>query len=197
MSADRCDESDMRQRYCSRCVYNRSNTVAIPGLNGARVSLAVVTDRVSGLDQQCSTVMSGPMGALLQRILAAPQVEIDPGDVYLTSAVACRTPDCRPPRRQHIDACAERLRGELLAAAPSIIVALGEQAALSLCADGAVPSHGWLTDVHPDLVCPVYVTEHLSGALWGDDGEIRRVKRIMYEDWKTIGAAVREAVSAV
>lgn len=190
------DLGELFARYsrCYRCPLAYTRRRIIQGTGNPDGGLALVTDRVAGLDEQEGRLLSGPVGDLQERILAAPEVEIPRERVYLACVVLCRGPRDRMPRAREINACTERLRRELVLVRPRIIVALGMRAGIALLGD-RVPSpgpHRWLSWSDGDQEVPVWVTLHPRDAVWGTTSEIRRRKRVLYDDWLAISARFRE-----
>ena len=184
------DELFSRFVRCYRCPLAYSRRHIVPGCGTTEGGIALLTDRVAGVDERDGKLLSGPAGDLQEKILAAPRVEIPTDHVYLTSAVLCRAPRDRMPRTAEMIACNNRLRRELALVRPRIIVALGTRAGAALFANPKYPPepHRWLFWSDGEREIPAYVTLHPLEAAWGPAGEIKRRKRILYDDWQAISA---------
>jgi len=190
------DLNELVARYerCYQCPLAYSRRTIVPGRGQAPHGIALLTDRVAGFDEYEGRLLSGPVGNLLERILAAPKVEIPTERIYLTAAVLCRAPCDRMPKPWELAACNARLRRELALARPLLIVALGAPASRALFM-GSQPlpeARRWVAWTEAEREVPLFITSHPREALWGPDGEIRRKKRILYDDWQAISARFHE-----
>ncbi len=186
----------LRMTYaaCQRCALadSRAQVVFGRGLPGA--PLLLVAERIGESDEKVGRPFAGPAGVLLERIMAAPNVEIPRQDVYMTNLVLCRTPADRSPRVGEIRACQERLHQEILLVEPHLLIILGRlplQYFLGL--KGNLERHrGWHTWQHAAWHRPAYVTFNPASALYGEPRDIRRKKLLIYEDWQAIAQAYRK-----
>jgi DNA polymerase len=153
--------------------------------------LLLLAERVGGADEEVGRPFAGPAGTLLERILAAPNVEIPRHEVYLTNLVLCRAPADRSPRVGEIRACRERLHQEIALVRPRFLVVLGRlPLQYFLGRKGPLErQRGWQTWRYAGQTWPTYVTFNPASALYGDPRSIRRKKLLIYEDWQSIARA--------
>jgi DNA polymerase len=180
-------------RDCQRCALAQSRAQVVFDRGTPGAPLLVLTERIGSTDEQVGRPFAGPAGELLERLLAAPRVEIRRSDVYITNLVLCRTPADRSPRVGEIQACQERLRQEIALVAPRLLVILGRLPLLYFLGgkQGVERQRGWWTRQHMTGGLPAYVTFNPASVLHGDARDIRRKKLLMYEDWQAIAEAYR------
>ena len=180
-------------RDCQRCALARSRVRVVFGSGAPGAPLLLLAERIGRMDEQVGRPFAGPAGELLERLLAAPQVEIRRRDVYITNLVLCRTPAERSPRVGEIRACQERLQQEVALVAPRILVLLGRLPLQYVLGGkhGVERQRGWWTWQHATGALPAYVTFNPASLLHGEAHGMRWKKLLMYEDWQAIAAAYR------
>ena len=186
---------DLRTMYaaCQRCTLAQSRVQVVCGRGTAGAPLLLVGERIGEHDERVGRPFAGPAGVLLERILAAPNVEIPRHEVYMTNLVLCRTPADRSPRVGEMRACQERLYQEIGFVEPRILVIMGRlplQYFLGLKGN-LERQRGWRMWHHATRRWPVYVTFNPASALYGKAADIRRKKLLIYADWQAIARAYR------
>ncbi len=178
---------------CQRCALAQSRTRVVFGHGAPRALLLLLAERIGETDERVGRPFAGPAGELLQRILAAPRVEIPRDQVYITNLVVCRAPADRSPRVAEIRACQDRLQQEILLVQPQLLVMLGRlPMQYFLGIKGSLErQRGWSVWRHATATVPAYVTFNPASALYGDPYAIRRKKLLIYEDWQAIANAYR------
>jgi DNA polymerase len=154
----------------------------------------LLAERPGRQDDVTGLPFSGPSGDLLDRILAAPKVEIPKRDLYITNMVLCRAPLDRSPRASEIKACSDRLHQQIALIDPQLIVAMGLlPMRYFLGLKGKLEEQrGWYETLVRGRRAPVFLTFNPASALYGQAWEIKRKKQMMYEDWKQIGARYQQ-----
>ncbi len=148
----------------------------------------LITDRVTGYEEREERILAGETGALLDRILSAPGVNLAAEPVCVTALVACRSTRGKLPGAAEIRACRARLQALVTVIQPVIIVALGLCTGKALVRSGIARPAIDGQDYGVFRGIPVRTTYHPAEALWGMSEEVTRIKRILYEDWKVISA---------
>ncbi len=175
---------------CRRCGLAASRARVVFGHGRPAAPLFLLAERIGEMDEEVGRPFAGPAGDLLARILAAPQVEIPPDDIYISNLVLCRATNNRSPRVAEIRACRERLEQEMELVGSQVLVVLGRlpwQQVLG--GKGALErQRGWHRTAGGQ---PAYVTFNPASALYGEAHAIRRKKLLIYEDWQAIAAAYR------
>lgn len=185
----------LRQAYsgCQRCALAQSRARVVLGSGTPGAPLLLLAERIGDMDEHVGRPFAGPAGDVLERILAAPKVEIPPQAVYMTNLVVCRAPADRSPRVGEIRACQERLHQEIALVGPRLLVILGRlPLQYFLGRRGSLErQRGWCSWRHETGTLPAYVTFNPASVLYGDPYDIRRKKLLMYGDWQAIAEAYR------
>lgn len=181
-------------RDCQRCELCRSRTQIVLGVGSEPARVLLLAERPGRQDDVTGLPFSGPSGDLLDRILAAPKVEIPKRDLYITNMVLCRAPLDRSPRASEIKACSDRLHQQIALIDPQLIVAMGLlPMRYFLGLKGKLEEQrGWYETLVRGRRAPVFLTFNPASALYGQAWEIKRKKQMMYEDWKQIGARYQQ-----
>jgi len=180
-------------RDCSRCGLCQSRTQIVFGVGSPSATVLLLAERPGRQDDLTGLPFSGPSGDLLQRILAAPKVEIPKDEAYITNMVLCRAPQDRSPHAPEIKACRDRLHQQIAIIDPKLIVAMGLlPMRYFLGLKGKLEEQrGWYETLVRGRRVPVFLTFNPASALYGQAWEIKRKKQMMYEDWKQIGDRYR------
>lgn len=183
---------------CRRCALAQSRTQVVFGHGMPGAPLLLLAERIGATDEEVRRPFAGPAGVLLERILAAPNVEIPHHEVYITNLVLCRAPADRSPRVGEIRACQERLHQEITLVEPRFLVILGRLPLQYFLGEkgNLERQRGWRTWDHAGRTLPAYVTFNPASALYGEPRKIRRKKLLIYEDWQTIAQAYRAPLVA-
>ena len=182
---------------CQRCDLSQSRKVVMFGDGDPNARVVLLAERVGGYDEERGHLFSGPAGELLDKILAAPGVEIPKEDVYITNLVLCRAPKDRSPKVGEIRACQERLFEQLEIISLKLLVAMGRLPMLYfLNLKGRLEENrGWHEFQLSNLVTvKTFLTFNPASALYGQPEDIKYKKRLMYDDWKQVGNAYREII---
>lgn len=184
---------ETKYRDCQRCGLCQSRTQIVFGVGAPSATVLLLAERPGRQDDLTGLPFSGPSGDLLQRILAAPKVEIPKDDVYITNMVLCRAPQDRSPYASEIKACNDRLHQQIRIIDPKLIVAMGLlPMRYFLGLKGKLEEQrGWYETLVRGRRVPVFLTFNPASALYGQAWEIKRKKQMMYEDWKQIGEKYR------
>ncbi|HEX9708694.1 MAG TPA: uracil-DNA glycosylase [Candidatus Thermoplasmatota archaeon] len=115
---------------CTRCALCAGRTQVVPG-KGPRPARLVLVGEAPGADEdRLGEPFVGRAGKILDQALA--QAGVDRRAVFITNVVKCRPPGNRRPSAAEAAACRPFLDGEVAAARPGAIVALGKTAAEAL-----------------------------------------------------------------
>ena len=134
------DDLRTRAAGCTRCDLYRNATATVFG-EGTAARLVVVGEQPGDQEDRQGRPFVGPAGQLLDRALAA--ADIDRASLYVTNAVKHFKWTPRGTRRLHqspnqaeVSACRPWLEGELGALDPRLVVALGAVAGKALLGPG-------------------------------------------------------------
>jgi DNA polymerase len=190
------EELDDSYRDCQRCSLWHSRRQIVFGIGNPQATLLVLAERPGGQDDVTGVPFSGPSGDLLEKILAAPKVEVPKSDVYITNMVLCRAPEDRSPLAAEIKACSDRLHEHIRLVNPKLIAALGRLPMIYfLGVRGQLEAQrGWHKTLVRGKVVPVYLTFNPASALYGSEAEIKSKKRAMYDDWQKLAEKYRELI---
>lgn len=127
------EESCDKARSCSGCELASGCHGVVPmeygpGAKKGKVDVLFVGEAPGGEEDEVGRPFIGPAGQLLRQ--AVYQLKIDKWAV--TNTVKCRPPNNRDPKKPEIVACEGRLRADVKAAKPKLIVAVGGKAAPAL-----------------------------------------------------------------
>ncbi|MGV0592740.1 UdgX family uracil-DNA binding protein [Mycolicibacterium porcinum] len=126
-------------RRCKGCQLYRDATQTVFGSGSTSARMMLIGEQPGDQEDRAGTPFVGPAGRLLDKALAA--AEIDRADLYLTNAVKHFkfTTDERGKRRIHktpsrteVEACWPWILAELDSVAPEVVVLLGATAAKSM-----------------------------------------------------------------
>jgi len=149
---------------CTRCDLCKTRTQTVFGVGDRQAKWLFVGEGPGRNEDMQGLPFVGPAGKLLDNMLLA--MGLRRGDnAYIANAVKCRPTDVnkrdRPPVAEEIDACKPYLQRQIALINPSVIVALGKTAALSLLAlDPATPVAKLRGVVHRHADRPLIVTYH-------------------------------------
>jgi uracil-DNA glycosylase family 4 len=114
-----------------RCIGCPNGGQCITGVGNPNADLVIVGEAPGRDEVRTGVPFTGPSGQLLNATLKGHGV--DRKDVYITNVVACRPTDATgkdaPPTKEMITACSERLRAEIEAVDPKVILTVGGTAA--------------------------------------------------------------------
>ena len=147
---------------CTKCGLSRGRTNAVPGEGPGDARLMVVGEGPGANEDAQGRPFVGRAGELLDQILAA--IDCPRETVYIANVVKCRPPSNRNPERAEIEACLPYLHRQIALIAPSVILAMGSTAALTLLGTrGSLSS--LRNKVHHFHGIPLVVTYHPAALL--------------------------------
>ena len=158
------DELESSIRDCARCHLCHGRTHAVPGVGDRSASWLFVGEGPGRSEDLQGEPFVGPAGKLLDNMFKAMQLQRGV-DTYIANIVKCRPVDAdgrdRPPSPTEVNACRPYLDRQIDLIKPSVIVALGKTAAISLLGLNEESSLAALRGKpHTHLGIPVVVTYH-------------------------------------
>jgi DNA polymerase len=158
------DELEATIRDCARCGLCRGRTHAVPGIGDRHASWLFVGEEPGRSEDLEGEPFVGPAGKLLNNMLKAMQLARGV-DTYIANIVKCRPVDAdgrdRPPVQNEVAACRPFLERQIDLIKPTVIIALGKTAAVSLLGLNEDTSLASLRgDSHSYRGTPVVVTYH-------------------------------------
>jgi uracil-DNA glycosylase len=158
------DELEATIRDCARCGLCRGRTHAVPGIGDRHASWLFVGEGPGRSEDLEGEPFVGPAGKLLDNMLKAMQLARGV-DTYIANIVKCRPVDAdgrdRPPVQNEVAACRPFLERQIDLIKPTVIIALGKTAAVSLLGlneDTSLASLRGESHSYRDI--PVVVTYH-------------------------------------
>jgi len=158
------DELEATVRDCVRCGLCRGRTHAVPGIGDRHASWLFVGEGPGRREDLEGEPFVGPAGKLLDNMLKAMQLARGV-DTYIANIVKCRPVDAdgrdRPPMQNEVAACRPFLERQIDLIKPTVIIALGKTAAVSLLGlneDVSLASLRGESHSYRDI--PVVVTYH-------------------------------------
>jgi len=158
------DELEATIRDCARCGLCRGRTHAVPGIGDRHASWLFVGEGPGRNEDLEGEPFVGPAGKLLDNMLKAIQLARGV-DTYIANIVKCRPVDAdgrdRPPVQNEVAACRPYLERQIDLIKPTVIIALGKTAAVSLLGLNEDTSLASLRgESHSYRGTPVVVTYH-------------------------------------
>ncbi len=149
---------------CTRCNLCHGRTHAVPGMGDQNASWLFVGEGPGHNEDLQGEPFVGPAGKLLDNMLKAMQLARGV-DTYIANVVKCRPVDAegrdRPPSPAEVAACSPFLARQIDLIKPTVIVALGKTAAISLLGLNESTALGSLRGAsHAYRGIPVVVTYH-------------------------------------
>lgn len=149
---------------CTQCGLCKSRTQTVFGVGDQKARWLFVGEGPGRNEDFQGLPFVGPAGKLLDNMFAAMGLKRGE-NTYIANIVKCRPSDAskrdRPPSAEEIDACMPYLERQIALIKPTIIVALGKTAALSLLKlDPATPVSRLRGTVHQYAGLPLIVTYH-------------------------------------
>jgi DNA polymerase len=158
------DDLEATIRDCARCGLCRGRTHAVPGVGDRKASWLFVGEGPGRSEDLEGEPFVGPAGKLLDNMLKA--LKLARGvDTYIANIVKCRPVDAdgrdRPPVQNEVATCRPFLERQIDLIKPTVIVALGKTAAISLLGLNEETSLASLRgEPHSYRGIPVVVTYH-------------------------------------
>ncbi len=115
---------------CVNCALHKRRTQAIAGRGSLSAELMFVLLSPSANDDKNELICGGEAGDLLSKMLAAININI--GDVYITSLLKCRVAANHTISPAEIQACNTHLKQQIQLIRPKLIIVLGETTARCL-----------------------------------------------------------------
>lgn len=163
---------------CTKCPLHESRTRGVPGVGDRNARLMLIGEAPGYHEDQQGEPFVGPAGQLLDRILAA--IELDRHQVYITNVIKSRPPNNRTPRAEEIAACRPYLDRQVDLVDPEIICTLGTVATQAVLGTTKSLSklRGRIHEWKGRLVVPTY---HPAALLRNP-----QLKRPTWEDMKMV-----------
>lgn len=124
-----------RAQACRRCPLAEKRRNVAFGEGNPQSPVVLIGEGPGEVEDQLGRPFVGPAGQLLDRILAA--VDLDRTKVYITNVVKCRPPGNRVPTESEMQACAAILDPQLAFLAPKLVLAVGNVAKARLLGPAA------------------------------------------------------------
>jgi uracil-DNA glycosylase family 4 len=129
-AAARLEAVASEARACTRCALHEGRRQTVFARGGSASGLVFVGEGPGEEEDRQGLPFVGPAGQLLDRMIAAMQLERD--DVYVCNIVKCRPPKNRKPEPDEMARCMPFLAEQLTILEPRVIVALGATAVQGL-----------------------------------------------------------------
>jgi uracil-DNA glycosylase family 4 len=149
---------------CEQCGLCKKRTNTVFGVGDEKAKWLFIGEGPGRNEDAQGEPFVGPAGKLLDNMLLA--LGLKRGDnAYIANIVKCRPTDAngkdRPPTAEEADACMPYLQRQIALIQPTVIVALGKTAALSLLRrDPTTPVSALRGTVHRYADLPLIVTYH-------------------------------------
>jgi uracil-DNA glycosylase len=129
-SAARLEALASEASVCTKCGLHEGRRQSVFSRGGGASGLVFVGEGPGEEEDRQGLPFVGPAGQLLDRMIAAMQLERD--DVYVCNVVKCRPPKNRKPDPDEMALCMPFLAEQLSILEPRVIVALGATAVQGL-----------------------------------------------------------------
>ncbi len=117
------NELEQAVQQCRKCRLCEKRTYSVFGEGDPNAVIMLVGEGPGYEEDQQGRPFVGPAGQLLDRMLAA--IELEREDVYIANVVKCRPPGNRNPEEDEAVKCLPYLRAQYSLIRPKIIVCLG------------------------------------------------------------------------
>lgn len=178
-------------RSCTRCDLYRTAINPVPGEGDPNADFVCVGEAPGQSEDEQGRPFVGAAGSLLDKILAAIQLERD--QVFVCNVLKHRPPGNRDPLPDEVRACEPYLRRQLELVKPRVILALGRFAAQSLL-QTTTPIGKLRGHIHRYHGVPLIVTYHpaalLRNAAWKRPtwDDVRLARRVLDASRAAAGA---------
>jgi uracil-DNA glycosylase family 4 len=170
-------------RVCQKCPLSQSRTNAVPGEGPETPRVMIVGEGPGRNEDEQGRPFVGAAGRQLEGLLA--EAGLVRGDVFITNVVKCRPPENRRPTNAECEACSSYLERQLKLLRPRFLVLLGDTALRRfLPKERLSRAHGRLFEANGLALFP---THHPAAVIYN-----RSLERTMKDDFKALGALVRE-----
>lgn len=129
-SLDRLRELASEASVCTRCALHAGRGHSVFARGNGRSGIVFVGEGPGEEEDRQGLPFVGPAGQLLDRMIAAMQLDRD--DVYVCNIVKCRPPKNRKPEPDEMARCMPFLAEQLTILEPRVIIALGATAVQGL-----------------------------------------------------------------
>ena len=184
VSARSLDEIRRELGECTRCSLHQGGSGILFGQGSASARLLLIGEWPTLRDDKAGKLFSGQEGVLLEKMLAAINVDLD--QCYLTNLVKCRAEEENPPDKEQLAACRPFLDAQIETVAPAVICTLGPLAAHAIL-DCSVPLVRLRGRFHHYKSLPVMPTLHPSYLLKNE-----HMKRAVWHDLQAIEKKLKE-----
>ncbi len=149
---------------CTRCNLCRTRTKTVFGVGDQKARWLFIGEGPGRNEDQQGLPFVGPAGKLLDNMMIAMGLKRGE-NTYIANIVKCRPTDVnkrdRPPEEDEANACMPYLQRQIALIQPTVIIALGKTAALSLLKlDPSTPVSKLRGEVHRHGEIPLIVTYH-------------------------------------
>jgi len=149
---------------CEQCGLCKKRTNTVFGVGDEQAKWLFIGEGPGRNEDAQGEPFVGPAGKLLDNMLLALGLKRG-ANAYIANIVKCRPTDAagkdRPPTSEESDACMPYLQRQIALIGPTVIVALGKTAALSLLKrDPTTPVSALRGTVHRYAELPLIVTYH-------------------------------------
>ncbi len=170
---------------CKGCGLGRGRTTIVFGEGNPHADIVFVGGAPGAKEEKQQRPFADAAGQLLTDIIVKG-MQLRREDMYIATAVKCRTPGDRTPDRDELEACAAFLGRQIDEIKPKIIVALGAAAAHALLGKGLdiAALRGTWHEYHGIPVIPTLEPAHLIAH--PED------KRFVWEDIKKVLARLKK-----
>jgi DNA polymerase len=111
--------------HCSACKLHVQRRMMVPGDGKCREpSLMIIGEAPASEDDTCGMPFQSGYGRVLNSLLL--EARILRSDCFFTNLVRCKPPNNRVPEIDEVYACQSKLRAEIQAVNPKVIIALGD-----------------------------------------------------------------------
>ena len=139
---------------------NGATNVVLPNIAHNPNGLVIITDFPSGEDDLSGHILSGRMGDMVDKMLAA--VEMSREDVSIIPILFWRTPGGRTPTREEIDLSMPFVDKLIKMLIPRIVITFGTLATTEIAQSNLNDAHGKeITTEHGYTVVPMYHPNYL------------------------------------
>lgn len=182
-------------RDCNGCGLSKTRTQVVFGEGNLNSPIMLVGEAPGEQEDREGKPFfpDAPAGSYLNKILAAPKVEIKRDDIYITNTCLCRPYEGkknRAPTGAEILACQNRLIEEVEIIQPHIMVLCGNiPLFMATGKKGISKLHGklpmeFLTPTW--TVSNVFATLHPASFIYGSPAQVEYKKTLSYQDWQEI-----------
>jgi len=174
---------------CKKCSLYKTRNNTVFGEGNLDADIMFIGEGPGGNEDLTGRPFVGKAGELLVKIIENV-MKLKREDVYMANIVKCRPPGNRNPSNLEVSACIGYLHRQINIIKPKIIVPLGTVALSTLLPQhrSIIKSRGrnMILALSKENIYDVIATYHPSYLLRGEQSEINKKKREVWEDIKKI-----------